>query len=276
MAFRIRKYARENRKSWLSRLLASKSEKFLHGFYNQGFYDLDKNGEVRAIEVVTRARTDSPLVVFDVGANRGEWARAVLDRSADAATVYCFEVLPRIAAHLREALADFPNAKICENGLSAETRQVEVFLNEKWDTASSITPRHEDPLFVDSEVSAISCKVETGDSVVQRLGIGRIDLLKIDVEGHEMEVLAGLRQTFAAAATRPRVIQFEYGVTWLPARHTLHEAYKYLTAANYVVGRLHPDGVDFKPYAFEDDHFRMGNYIAVQTDDPLVERFARF
>ena len=111
---------------------------------------------------------------------------------------------------------------------------------------------------------------------MKREGLSRVDLLKIDVEGHEIEVLSGFRDTLASPERRPRVIQFEYGHTWLPARHTLMEAYDLLRRSGYIVGRLYPDGVDFKPYSLADDHFRMGNYIAAQAQDFLVQHLARF
>jgi hypothetical protein len=54
------------------------------------------------------------------------------------------------------------------------------------------------------------------------------------------------------------------------------EAYDLLRSSGYTIGRLYPEGVDFKPYSIWDDHFRMGNYIAAQMDDPLTQRLARF
>jgi FkbM family methyltransferase len=275
LAFSSRQYARKNRTSQIVRHLASKSERFLQGFYNQGFYDFHDNGEADVIEIVVSEQTEKSLIALDDGANRGEWAKAVLDHKADA-IIYCFEILPSIAKTLREAFLSHPNVHVYEHGLSSLTQNVDVFWNHKWDTASSISPRLEDPLFVNSNVTTLTCKVDTGDAVLKRLAMPRIDFLKIDVEGHEIEVLSGFEKTLQTPELRPQVIQFEYGATWLPTRHNLWEAYRLLGPLGYITGRLYPDGVDFKPYSFEDDHFRMGNYIAVQAHDPLAERLAHF
>ena len=66
------------------------------------------------------------------------------------------------------------------------------------------------------------------------------------------------------------MIQFEYGDTWLPAASTLEAAHAFLTSCGYKVGRLYPNHVAFKTYSYADDHFRMGNIIAVK-DDGLVK-----
>jgi FkbM family methyltransferase len=275
LAFRLRKFARENRRSHIVRHLVSKSERLLQGYYNQAFLDFDKNGEARVIEIVVGARPNRPLFVLDIGANRGQWAKEVLGRRSDA-TIFCFEIIPTIAAALRAALANYRNARVYDYGLSSSSREVDVVWNHTFETASSIAPCMKDRFFTEAKVSTVTCNVKPGDTIIEGLGTDRIDLLKIDVEGHEIEVLRGFERTLQSTELRPQVIQFEYGTTWLPSRHNLREAYRILEPAGYIIGRLFPDGVEFKPYEFEDDHFRMGNYIAVQSHDPLRTRFARF
>jgi FkbM family methyltransferase len=272
LGFRIRRFAREHRKSRIVRCIARQCEKFLYGFYNESFFELAENGEARVIDAVAAAHGPAPLIVFDVGANHGEWAKAVLARRPDT-VIYCFEIVPAIATLLRNAMANDPTVRVCGYGLSSVPGDIEVFSNPI-DRISAITPLYGDP--PGTGYTAVPARVETGDLLIRREGLPRLDLLKIDVEGHEIEVLSGFRDTLASPERRPRVIQFEYGSTWLPMRHTLREAYDMLRGAGYAIGRLYPEGVDFKPYSFPDDHFRMGNYIAVQAQDALMQRLARF
>ena len=116
-------------------------------------------------------------------------------------------------------------------------------------------------------------RIERGDTVVEQLGLPRIDFMKIDVEGHEVDVLEGFSQTLASEAA-PRIIQFEYGETYLPGRRTLREVYALLRPRGYIIGRIYPRMVEFKDYELSDDHFRMGNYLAVKRDDKLVAAFS--
>jgi len=254
------------------RHLVRKADRVLQGYFNESFFDLEQNGEARVIETLTSCA--APLIALDVGANRGEWTAALLARS-HAATVHCFEIIPTIAQALKATFTDRANVSVHAYGLSSRTGDVDVFRNYNFETASSICPRFEDPLFSHAQVAKITCKVHPGDAIIERLPVPKIDLLKIDVEGHEIEVLAGLTSTMQSAR-RPRVIQFEYGTTWLPTRHNLREAYQMLQPLGYTIGRLFPDGVEFKPYQFEDDHFRPGNYVAVQSEDPLRPQLTNF
>ena len=257
------------------REIARQSEKFLHGYFNEEFYDFERNGEAGLIAAIVRERSSGPLFVLDVGAHKGDWAKAVLTRKPDA-VIYCFEIVPALARMVRNCLAGYPTAYVCDYGLSSASHEVEVFWNKTWDTMSAIAPRHEDQAFVGTDVTRIAAHVKTGDEVVTHLRNPKVDLIKIDVEGHEIEVLSGFQKTLKSPELRPRIIQFEYGQTWLPSRHALQEAYMLLEPAGYVIGRLHPDGVDFKAYAFKDDHFRMGNHVAMLADDPLRAKIAHF
>ncbi len=274
--FRIRRYAREHRRSRIVRRIARQCEKFLHGWFNEGFFDLDRNGEGALVATLIDECPYASLLMFDVGANRGEWTQAVLARKPDA-VVYCFEIVPALARELRDHLAASPTVHVCEHGLSSTAGWVDVFCNRTMDSTNALDPaRHESAFFAGSEIVRIHGQVKTGDAVVEGLSNPRVDLLKIDVEGHEMEVLYGFRRTLASAACRPRIIQFEYADTWLAGPHTLREAYRFLAPFGYAIGRLYPDGVDFKPYELKDDHFRTGNYVAMAADDPLRGKVAHF
>jgi FkbM family methyltransferase len=260
----------------LIRRIARQCEKFLFGFYNESFFEFDRNGEGALVAAVVAERSSAPLLAFDVGANRGEWTQELLSRKPDA-TAYCFELVPSLASELRQQFAALPNVHVCEHGLSSTSRQVDVFWNKTMETTSALDPaRHEGDFFSGSEIVRVDGEVKTGDAVIAALSLPRIDLLKMDVEGHEMEVLYGFRATLESAVLRPQVIQFEYADTWLPARHTLREAYMLLEPFGYAIGRLYPDGVDFKRYEFKDDHFRTGNYVAIAADHPLKDKIARF
>jgi len=262
-AFRIRRFSRHHRSNPVVRRLAGVCEKFLNGYYNEGFFDFAENGEEKVVNIL------SPSFALDVGANYGEWTLAVL-RQNPQALVACFEIVPETARVLRARLADRANVHIYDLGLSSRAGEATVYWNKAIDGMSSLT------WLPHAHFSAepVACQLETGDAVVGQLGWPTIDILKLDVEGHEVDVLTGFAGTLDSSRA-PAVIQFEYGMTYIPARHTLHEVYGKL-GSRYAIGRLYPDGVDFKEYDAVDDHFRMGNHIAVRRDTNLSTKLSRF
>jgi hypothetical protein len=131
-------------------------------------------------------------------------------------------------------------------------------------TANSIAPRLGGEHFRGaSEARQVHCPVTTGDLMISRSQALPPTFLKIDTEGHELSVLRGCAALLGGPQA-PVMIQFEYGATYLPSGTTLHSIDALLGQNGYSLGRLYPDHVEFKTYDFDDDHFRMGNMIAVR------------
>ena len=80
----------------------------------------------------------------------------------------------------------------------------------------------------------------TLDGYIKENGVEKIDLLKIDVEGHELKVLQG--GAIALASGRIRCIQFEYGGCFLDSGTTLKQVYTLLRYCGYELFRLWPYG----------------------------------
>jgi len=241
-------------------------EAYLSYWWNQKHWDMGKNGEGFLLSALAAQRNMSPrerTTVFDIGANTGEYAKAVRSFMPDC-TIHCFEVVPKTREALANKLAGIPDIVISACGLSNEDGYLNIGYNSENDTrareVTSLTEARE----------VIACPVQTGDAYRVQHRIETIALVKIDTEGHEIAVLEGFEHTIANA--RIRAIQFEYGTTWIGSRHFMHEAYALLEPAGYCIGRLYPDGVFFKPYCLlKDEHFRMGNYVAIhETDMPLI------
>ena len=257
----LRQYIRSHHRSWLVSTIARAAEKYLRAYYNEGFYEFDLNGERFALDALRRHLGDVPLCVWDVGAHTGSWARLVRAQFPQA-QVQSFEIVPATADAYAANLAGEDWAVLHRLGLSDSEGEVEVTWNTGCDTTSAISFRSGVPFGGDLQV--VSCRISTIDTLLGE-GVPPPDFLKIDTEGHDAAVLRG-GSGLLHGERAPRMIQFEYGETWIPAAETLERTHALLTGAGYAVGRLYPDHVDFAAYAYRDDHFRMGNMVAVKDD----------
>jgi FkbM family methyltransferase len=252
---RSQQFIREKRRTAPLRALAALSEKYLRHWYNEDFYEFERNGEAFALDQFAHWNRGAAVTVWDVGSHRGEWSEEALKR-IPAATIHSFEVIPSIAADI----PPHPRRSVHVVGLSNRAGESRITFNPSHDTMNTLNPfsfARRDPNF--NGATLTSCQLTTGDLLSKQ--IGAPSLLKIDVEGHEVSVLRGCGAMLNSEAA-PVMIQLEYGLTYLPAGESLLQIHDLLPS--YSIGRLYPDHVDFRSYDLRDDHFRMGNLIAVR------------
>jgi FkbM family methyltransferase len=194
-------------------------------------------------------------VVFDVGANVGDWSALVLEASPSA-EVHAFEISPPTAERLHARYRDERRVKVNVCGLSDDDAEVQI---THYDELPILTSTVSYPHHVTGR--PIAAHVVRGDQYVADAGIEMIDLLKIDAEGAEQRVLAGFDRTIAAA--RVRAIQFEYGRVSILTHFLLHDVYE-LLGDDYAIGRITPAGVAFVDYDFALETFEDSNWFAVR------------
>ena len=97
--------------------LADKIERAIgriHRRANNVNFDITRNGELRVIELLA---TLDPQVIFDVGANHGEWTDIVARRCPDCA-VHAFEIVPETFHILTETAKRHPRVVPVNVGFS--------------------------------------------------------------------------------------------------------------------------------------------------------------
>ena len=248
-------YSRHRRNPFV-RFLARQNELSVRAFNNEN-RDMVQNGELwlmGAAHVYFRDKYDENIV-FDVGANVGDWARRYHSIS-DASRIHCFEIVEETSRICRSNLEAIGQIEVLSYGLSDKTEKVRVFVNGSSDV-TSIYQR------VDStESMKETCDVVTGDDYMRENGIERISFLKIDAEGSEHLVLDGLKNTLRN--DRIDLIQFEYGEFNIASRRLLKDYY--LQLGNYHLGRLFPTWVEFSGWHKDLENFKAANYVAVRKD----------
>lgn len=232
---------------------AALCDAFLRAYHNEN-WDHRSNGERRVLE----ACGPPARVVFDVGAFIGDWAQDAKQVSPEA-TVHCFELAAPALAELYARLGTDPSFVLNGFGLAAEAADVAVWHNAAAPSLTSVVKNER------SVTTKLEGRVVRGDDYLSDSGIDAIDVLKVDVEGSDLEVLRGFSSALARRAIR--VVQFEYGLWTAIGRHMLADFYDLLAPSGYVIGKIYPGYVDFRSYAVEDETFRGGNFVAVLSEE---------
>jgi len=103
---------------------------------------------------------------------------------------------------------------------------------------------------------------QTFSSFVRSHGVGKVDVLKMDVEGHELDVLRGT----ATILRDIRVIQFEFGGANIDTRTYLQDYWRMLVDNGFSLYRLGPRGAEpIREYSERDEVFVTTNYFAVAS-----------
>ncbi len=160
-----------------------------------GAFDLRGLKLMRRVVAATGGRT-----ILDIGANIGNHTAFFCDWAGE---VVAFEPNPPVHARLLAFVTAnrLDNVRVLACGLSDRNGEVDFFVSPGAAGLSSMDPQP-------GSVHAGRVPVRRGDDLVAELGLGGIDFIKIDVEGHEWEVISGLAVTIARE--RPFIVA-EFG-----------------------------------------------------------------
>ena len=235
--------------------------------------NMETNGEfflLRQILCSQRDSEDKNFIVFDVGANVGEWTTSLLDIAKGLrgeGHVHCFEPAPATFSKLQSAMArDRPREKVlCVNaGLSDSDGTMELYINEEKSGVNSFYNRRLEGLGISYDERE-TVQVTTADNYCRENNISHIDFLKVDVEGHELAVMRGAIGMLKKQAID--YIQFEYGGCWIDSRILFLDMYDFLTSFGYIIGKIMPQGIEFyDKYDQRLETFQMANFLACKPD----------
>jgi hypothetical protein len=108
-------------------------------------------------------------------------------------------------------------------------------------------------------------QLQTADAFFVEQGITQVDLMKIDTEGHEVDVLQGCRGALQKGLIKR--IQFEYGGTYIDARRLLKDVYDIFDGLPYTVFLIAPNSLIARPkYDQRLENFQYKNFMVLRED----------
>lgn len=223
--------------------------------------DLTKNGELALIhKIKIYYKNEKELVLFDVGANVGNYSKALIQTLGVKSKIYSFEPFSEPFKSLSALALQHPHLKAFQLGLSDKEEDLTIYSNSEYSEVGGIYNR-------DSVLNSIKLdKKELNrftqiDTFCSEQKVDHIHFLKIDVEGHELAVLEGAKPLLDKGAID--LIQFEFGSGNYFSKTFLLDFFN-LLQANYVICRLMKDGLfPLNTYETDQDMLVLCNYVAI-------------
>jgi len=113
-------------------------------------------------------------------------------------------------------------------------------------------------------------RLDTLENYCREKNIQKIDFLKVDVEGHELEVFKGGTSLFREG--RVRVIQFEYGGCNIDSKVLLKDIFEFFKGMEYRFYKILPDTLrPVERYDQRLENFKHQNWLIVDSKTRLGE-----
>ncbi|HSI07549.1 MAG TPA: FkbM family methyltransferase [Rariglobus sp.] len=242
--------------------LLSKQVKLCHWLMGIGAgTSVEDSGEVAVIKkLISENRRD--LVVLDVGANMGQFLNLTVSRLGDRLReIHSFEPAATTFQTLAQNALKHDGVRLNHLGLSRAAGTAQLYYDKENSGLASLTKR--DLAFRNiSFERQESIQLSTADAYCAEHGISHVNWLKMDVEGHELDVLHGASALFGRNAVD--LVTFEFGGCNIDTRTYLRDFYQFFEAQGMQLYRITPSGY-FHPvsrYRETEEQFTTVNYVA--------------
>lgn len=222
------------------------------------------SGEQNTIRIIQSLFKDSqPLTIFDAGANKGEYAEAIVSTfSATPFRLFVFEPSKTAFSLLKNRVAlARPEVTLINKGVSNENTVATLYTNTLGSKLGSVFAR-----IVPGKEFAEKEKISliTIDAFCEENMIERINFLKLDIEGNELPALHGAKGILDDG--KIDAIQFEFGGANIDARTYLRDFWN-LLSSSYKIFRVLRDGLrEIPAYDEKLELFSTTNYIAIKKE----------
>ncbi len=168
----------------------------------------------------------NPKVCVDVGANIGEYTKALLTHTN--ALVIAFEPLDKPFENLINLKAEFTERLVLEKkGVGAINETLDIYFNDEATAHASFSKEVQSVPYLNNKLSK-KIQVVSLDSYFSDNLDYIVDFIKIDTEGFEYEVLLGAK--YLIETHKPKAIQIEFN--W----HQLFRGQTLLSFSEMIVG----------------------------------------
>jgi FkbM family methyltransferase len=210
------------------------------------------------VELVQQLLGRRPNLAVDIGGNIGDYTAELL-KATPGLEIHVFEPAPSNVSKLRERFCPADNIKIVASGVSNSTGPATLYANKPGSGLGSLTKRNLAHFNIAFDHSDSVNVVRFEEYWAQQLDRRQVDIVKIDIEGHELAALEG----FGAAIRATAVLQFEFGGSNIDTRTFFQDFWYFFQQTDFDIYRITPFGLEsIERYRESDETFSVTNFIA--------------
>jgi FkbM family methyltransferase len=214
---------------------------------------------VNEVDEILRLFDPQPILAIDVGGNVGDYTAELIRRIPDL-EVHVFEPSRTNTDKLSNRYAGYRDVHVTPLALSDNAGTATLFSNEPGSGLSSLTKRELTHFGIPFECREQVDTIRFEDYWRTRLQARELDVVKIDVEGHELGALRG----FGSAVDATKVFQFEFGGCNIDTRTYFRDFYDFFDGHGFAIRRVTPLGLQpIERYRESDEFFSCTNFLAV-------------
>ena len=231
-------------------------EKLGHYFQGKGYGTSTINQEFKLLSSFLDVK---PNLVIDIGGNVGDYSE-IIRNQYPLAEIHIFEPSLKNIGLLTARFSGYESMSIVPFALSNVSGSSLLYANESGSGLGSLSKRRMEHFGVSFDFEEEVSTIRFEDYWKNELGSRLIDCVKIDVEGHELDVLKG----FGQALTAVRALQFEFGGCNIDTRTFFQDFWYFFKSYNFDIYRIGPLGAqEIVAYSELDEFFSTTNFIAV-------------
>lgn len=219
--------------------------------------------EARIVSEFIKSLSLGEVVAIDAGANLGNWSAEILEYLPNA-SVIAFEPSQEAFTRLIGRFSSNAHVKIVNAALGKENKAATLYADTSGSGLGSLTKRRLSHFNIEFNYEE-QIKIQTLDSWVASNNLQVLpNVLKMDVEGHELDVLLGATETLKNI----QLVQFEFGGGNIDTKTFFQDFWYLFEQQGFEVFRLTPTKPKLiKEYSERDESFRATNYIAIRKNN---------
>jgi len=243
-----------------------------------GGFSIPFETEIASRVLINNNYDQNEIILFDCGANEGKWTISLINRLIDLGLFsktrfFLFEPAEKHFNLLRKTFEIYDNVEVYKFGVSDSEKKLILYADFSGSELSSIYHR---------QLSDLKYKTTHQENIIVRplnvfmkeRGISKLNFLKLDIEGHEMNALMGLKDEFRKNAID--ALQFEFGRAHMESKIFFRDFFIFFTENKYDIYRITPLGLHrIRNYKEIDEHFIGGNYVSIRSDLNFIDDFSR-